>query len=84
MQADCKQAKMSETEPIIKRPRGRPKTLTLSDKKRKKSECDSKWNKSRINIGSEFDRWNSLKEQLSLKTHAEMAKLLLDRFNTAI
>lgn len=59
--------------------RGRPKVLTSSAKKRKKSENDAKWNKSRVNIGYEFPRWTSLKDKLGLKTHAEMAKVLLDR-----
>ena len=70
--------KMSENE-SVKKERGRPKSLTSSAKKRKKSANDAKWNKSRINIGGEFGRWNHLKELHQLKTHAEVATILLDR-----
>ena len=64
----------------VKRARGRPSILTASAKKRKKSEHSMKWNKTRINIGGEFGRWSNLKELLQLKTHAEVATVLLDRY----
>ena len=58
---------------------GRPTVLTNSAKKRKKADYNVKTNKSRIVVGGEIDRWNCLKERLQLKTHAEVAKILLDR-----
>ena len=61
-----------------KRRRGRPQK-TDSEKKKQKRVTDAKWQKSRINIGSELDRWSVLKEQLELQSNSEMTKLLLDR-----
>lgn len=69
---------MSEIE-TAKRARGRPRVLSNSAKKRRKSANDNKWNKTRINIAAEYARWSNLKEDLQLKTHAEVAKVLLDR-----
>lgn len=62
-----------------KKRRGRPQVLTLSAKKRKKSVLDAKWNKCRINMGEEIGRWNTLKTSLGVKSHADVAKILLDR-----
>lgn len=59
--------------------RGRPATLTDSARKRKRKEVLAKSAKSRINIGSEHGRWASLKDELGLGSHAEVAKVLLDR-----
>jgi hypothetical protein len=36
-------------------------------------------NKCRIYVGDQLDRWNELKEVLHVQTHAEVAKILLDR-----
>ena len=58
---------------------GRPKILTDSGRKRKKKELDAKRGKSRISIGEELERWTALKERLGLNSHAEVAKVLLDR-----
>ena len=54
--------------------------MTDSAKKRKKSELDARWNKSRINIGQEIERWDALKVQLEMKSHADLAGFLIDRF----
>jgi hypothetical protein len=53
--------------------------LTDSERKRNRSAVSSKWNKSRIYVGDQMDRWNELKEVLRIQTHAEVAKILLDR-----
>jgi hypothetical protein len=37
------------------------------------------WNKCRIYVGDQLDRWNELKEVPRIKAHAEVAKILLDR-----
>jgi hypothetical protein len=59
--------------------RGRKRTLTDSERKRNGSAVSSKWNKCRIYVGDQLDRWNELKEVLSVQTHAEVAKISLDR-----
>jgi hypothetical protein len=56
--------------------RGRKRTLTDSEIKRNRSEVSSKC---RIYVGDQLDRWSELKEVLRVKSHAEVAKILLDR-----
>jgi hypothetical protein len=48
--------------------RGRKRTLTDSERKRNGSAVSSKWNKCRIYVGDQLDRWNELKEVLSIQT----------------
>ena len=48
------------------------------EKDMNRSEVSSKWNKCRIYVGDQLDRWNELKEVLRVKSHAEVAKILLD------
>ena len=43
-----------------------------------RSEVSSKWNKCRIYGGDQLDRLSELKEVLRVKSHAEVAKILLD------
>jgi hypothetical protein len=50
-----------------------------SERKMNGSEVSSKWNKCRIYVGDQLDRWNELKEVLRVQTHAEFANILLDR-----
>ena len=52
----------------------RPKRLTASATKRKKSENDAKCNRRGINISQEFVRWTDLKDLFGLKTHAEVRR----------
>ena len=54
--------------------RGRTKTLSLTDftRKRHKKEDFAKYNKTRVSIGDEYDRWTELKDVLQIKTHAEI------------
>ena len=59
--------------------RGRKQTLTDSERKRNRSAVSSKWNKCRIYVGDQLNRWNELKEVLRVQTHAEVAKILFDR-----
>jgi hypothetical protein len=54
--------------------------LTDSERKMNRSEVSSKWNKCRIYVGDQLDRWNELKEVLCVQTRAEVAKILLDRY----
>ena len=58
--------------------RGRKRTLTDSEIQRNRSEVFSKWNKCRIYVGDQLDRWSELKEVLCVKSHTEVAKILLD------
>ena len=50
-----------------------------SERKMNISEVSSKWNKCRIYVGDQLDRWNELNEALRVQTRAEVAKILLDR-----
>ena len=56
--------------------RGRKRTLTDSERKRK-SAVSSKWNKCRIYVGDQLDRWNELKEVL---LHTSKLTLKWQRF----
>jgi hypothetical protein len=58
--------------------RGRKRTLTDSERKMNRSEVSYKWNKCRIYVGDQLDRWNELKEVLRVQTRAEFANILLD------
>jgi len=55
------------------------KTLTDSTRKQHKKDNSAKYNKTRVCIGDEYDRWTALKDVLRIKTHAEVAKIMLDR-----
>ena len=59
--------------------RGRNRTLTDSERKMNRSEVSSKWNKCRIYVGDQLDRWNDLKEVLRVQTRADFANILFDR-----
>jgi hypothetical protein len=56
--------------------------------KMNRSEVSSKWNKYRIYVGDQLDRWSELKEVLRVQTRAEVAKILhnkaTDYFNPFI
>ena len=47
--------------------------------KENRSEVSSKWNKCRIYVGDQLNRWNELKEVLRVQTHAEFGNILFDR-----
>jgi hypothetical protein len=51
--------------------------LFIRSRKMNRSEVSSKWNKCRIYVGDQLDRWNELKEVLRIQTRAEVAKILL-------
>lgn len=59
--------------------RGRKRCLTDSARKRNRATVASKWNKSRVYIGNQFERWNELKAILNVDTHAEVANVLLNK-----
>lgn len=54
--------------------------LTESTRKRRKAERVKKSNLNRISIGTQFERWMKFKNESGLKTHADVAKTLLDNF----
>ena len=58
---------------------GNPKKLTDSARKRNCKDVLARYAKTKINIGKEHDRWCALKEVLNVGTHAEMARVPLDR-----
>jgi hypothetical protein len=51
--------------------RGRTRILTDSARKRNKKEISENYNKTRINIGHQHDRWMELKEALRVQTPVE-------------
>ena len=59
--------------------RGIKRTLTDSERKMNRSEVSFKWNKCRIYVGDQLDRWNELKEVLRVQTRAEFTNILFDR-----
>ena len=63
----------------VKHSRSRKPMLTDSARKKRKTESNARINKSRISVGDQYDRWLSLKEELNVQTHAEIAKFWLDR-----
>ena len=71
--------KMSDAKEMQGRPAGRPVSLTNSAKKRKKSERNAHFNKTKVYIGIQFDRWIAVKEEIGVNSHTEVAKVLLDR-----
>ncbi|XP_063448203.1 uncharacterized protein LOC134727747 [Mytilus trossulus] len=60
--------------------RGRKRTLTDSARKRNRKDAQAAYQKSKIHIGDEIDRWNDLKDLLRLENHTQVAKILLDRY----
>jgi len=52
--------------------RGRTRILTDSARKRNRKEVLAKYNKTRINISHQHDRWMKFKEALRVQTHAEV------------
>ncbi|XP_062593204.1 uncharacterized protein LOC134254679 isoform X2 [Saccostrea cucullata] len=61
--------------------RGRKRCLTDSARKRNRASVSAKWNKSRVYIGNQFERWNELKAMLNVDTHAEVARILLNNYH---
>jgi hypothetical protein len=52
--------------------RGRTRSLTDSDRKRNRKEVLANYNKTKINIGHQHNRWMELKLALRVQTHAEV------------
>ena len=65
---------------VRKSNRGRKKNIDGSTRKKHKQDNSAKYNKTRICIDDEYDRWTALKDVLRIKTHAEVAKIILDRY----
>jgi hypothetical protein len=61
--------------------RGRPRRkLTDVERKHSAKISQDRYQRKRIYIGAEGDRWAALKAKLHLQSHELMAKVLLDRF----
>uniref|UniRef100_A0A3B5BHY5 Uncharacterized protein n=1 Tax=Stegastes partitus TaxID=144197 RepID=A0A3B5BHY5_9TELE len=56
--------------------------LDVCAHKQKKKHYDQSRAKTRINIGEAFQRWRDLRELKGMKTDAEVAVFLLDRWVT--
>ncbi len=52
---------------------------SLEEKQAKKKELDRARDKSRISIGTAFQRWRELRDLKGFKTDTELATFLLDR-----
>lgn len=50
-----------------------------SSKRESKRESDNKRNKTRVNIGTAFQRWRQLRDSIGFKLDSELAIHLLDR-----
>ena len=60
-----------------KRKRGRPKSLTDSARKKRKTEATKHYAKTRVHLGEYLDEWNDLRESLGLNSKPELAGFLL-------
>ena len=58
----CAKLFVDEESTWYKSNRGRTKTLTDSTRKLDKKEDSAKYNKTRVSIGDEYDRWTELKD----------------------
>jgi len=59
--------------------RKRKSVVTKSAKKRLKQAYNWEFHKARVHIGKELERWRDLKAKLSVKSDANLAKILIDR-----
>ena len=59
--------------------RKRRKTLTGSERKRRKLARDKTYRGKKVNLGAATERWNSFKSDLDLPNDEETAVFLLDR-----
>ena len=69
---------MKKMSDVQKSNRGRTKTLTDSTRKRHKKEDSAKYNKTRVSIGDEHDRWPELRTSklfIALSYHMLLGKL---------
>ncbi|XP_052277245.1 uncharacterized protein LOC127876273 [Dreissena polymorpha] len=71
---------MAQPMDMSKRKSGRQKT-TDSAKKRRKHVANTAINQQRVYIGPCLERWTAVKDQNGLKTHMEVAMLLLDSYD---
>ncbi|CAJ1053683.1 uncharacterized protein LOC120495081 isoform X4 [Xyrichtys novacula] len=56
------------------------KRKSIEERLETKRRCEQARNQSRINIGSSIERWRKLRQDLGLKTDAETAEFLLNRY----
>ncbi|XP_006137905.1 uncharacterized protein LOC102457766 isoform X2 [Pelodiscus sinensis] len=71
----------SSPSPPPRRP-GRPTIYSPSEKKRRRKSLERKRAQSRICIREQIGRWMSLRETLNVFSHAEVAKFLLDLYDS--
>lgn len=64
----------AQTPTNIKKPR-----VYSSATKKAKLESDRRRQKTRVNIGSSFEKWKMLRESLRMKKDAQLASFLLER-----
>lgn len=70
----------SSKRPLLAPPaKAERKRKSASEKAEAKRKCDKLRAQSRVNIGSSFDRWRKLRQDLGLKSDADTAEFLLNR-----
>ncbi|ROL47106.1 hypothetical protein DPX16_18904 [Anabarilius grahami] len=66
-----------------KKPEGGRKRKTFFEVAEKRRKLSEERNLTRVVLGETFQRWRAMKEQRGVKTDAQFAKILLDRFNSS-
>ncbi|ROL48292.1 hypothetical protein DPX16_5686 [Anabarilius grahami] len=63
-----------------KKPEGGRKRNTFFEVAEKRRKLSEERNLTRVVLGETFQRWRAMKEQRGVKTDAQFAKILLDRY----
>nr|XP_020822295.1 zinc finger protein 692 isoform X6 [Phascolarctos cinereus] len=61
---------------------GIPMAASLGSQRQKRRELDARRSKCRIRLGGHMEQWCLLKKQLGFSLHSQLAKFLLDRYNS--
>ncbi|XP_074081334.1 zinc finger protein 692 isoform X2 [Macrotis lagotis] len=59
-----------------------PMAASLGSQRQKRRELDARRSKCRIRLGGHMEQWCLLKKQLGFSLHSQLAKFLLDRYNS--
>ena len=59
------------------RKRGRPRSLTDSQRKKKRKELEKRRMEQRISVGEQIGNWNDLRGVLDCKSNEELAEVLI-------
>ena len=59
------------------RKRGRPRSLTDSQRKKKRKELEKRRMEQRISVGEQIGNWNDLRGVLDCKSNEELVEVLI-------